>query len=625
MSLLGWDDTKKLKLTIDSSKVDEDLTDFPVLITLSSGCGISGFDASCVFDEVYAYPYEVCDDFTGADGCLPDTNLWRTVNSSYIDIYNNKLRFADNNNFSCVDSEFSLSGDFNIQVDFELINGPSTNSWSAGLVVYFNNNFDKFIVRRAYCGAHCYWALECINGVWNDIGSKYNSTDTSGKLCITRIGNIFTGYFLLDGYWYKLGSKTYDIAQKDVRFVRLEHGPWDNNPSFSFYFDNFKVNNGTPYFPSRLAITATVSGVETQCYSEIERWEQENNKAILWTKIPTVISGSYTMLDLYYDKSHLNNWDYVDFVGTSAGKAVWDSNFIGVYHFEDLSGNVKDSTSNMNHGTAHGLSITERSVSGLIGNAFDFNGSEYIELPDNNDFKPDYVTIEAICRTDSGNPDWARIFDRYHHPDYGYALIITNEGKARFHPRITGNVYSDADTAAVVEGDGDWHYLAGSYGSTKTKMYDGGNCDEIEITSSGVIIHEVTQEPRIGDGVYDSSYLGQICEIRVSNIARSASWIKATYHSNWDTLLTYSDEEKHIKGYFSGYTFEQNNPVSRKLYLHNRLTGELITTTTSSGNGYYYMETVSSGSHYIVCLDDDAGVEYNDLIIGPAFPTTISG
>ena len=77
--------------------------------------------------------------------------------------------------------------------------------------------------------------------------------------------------------------------------------------------------------------------------------------------------------------------------------------------------------------------------------------------------------------------------------------------------------------------------------------------------------------------------------------------------------------------YFSGYVFEQSNPVSRKIYLHNRTTGDLVTTTTASGNGYYYMETASSGSHYIVCLDDEAGEEYNDLIIGSAIPTTMSG
>jgi len=79
------------------------------------------------------------------------------------------------------------------------------------------------------------------------------------------------------------------------------------------------------------------------------------------------------------------------------------------------------------------------------------------------------------------------------------------------------------------------------------------------------------------------------------------------------------------KGYFSGYTFEQSNPVSRKLYLYERPTGDLVTTTTSSGDGYYYMETASSGSHNIVCLDDVAGVKYNDIISGNIFPTTVSG
>ena len=77
--------------------------------------------------------------------------------------------------------------------------------------------------------------------------------------------------------------------------------------------------------------------------------------------------------------------------------------------------------------------------------------------------------------------------------------------------------------------------------------------------------------------------------------------------------------------YFSGYVLENGNPISRIINLHDRNDGSFVATTTSSGNGYYYMETTSSGSHYIVCLDDEAGEEYNDLIIGPAFPITISG
>lgn len=78
-------------------------------------------------------------------------------------------------------------------------------------------------------------------------------------------------------------------------------------------------------------------------------------------------------------------------------------------------------------------------------------------------------------------------------------------------------------------------------------------------------------------------------------------------------------------GYFSGYVYEEGSPVSRTMYLYTRGAGTYITTTTSSGDGYYYMETTNSGSHFIVCLDDDAGTDYNDLIVGDVYPTTVSG
>lgn len=77
--------------------------------------------------------------------------------------------------------------------------------------------------------------------------------------------------------------------------------------------------------------------------------------------------------------------------------------------------------------------------------------------------------------------------------------------------------------------------------------------------------------------------------------------------------------------YFSGYVYEQGSPIQRTLFLHNRNDGSLLDTTTSSGNGYYYLSTSYSGSHYIVCLDDEAGSDYNDLIIGNVLPTTVSG
>jgi len=50
--LSGWGNNI-LRMTVDSSKVDSNLTDFPVLVTISSGTGANGdFDATHIFDEL---------------------------------------------------------------------------------------------------------------------------------------------------------------------------------------------------------------------------------------------------------------------------------------------------------------------------------------------------------------------------------------------------------------------------------------------------------------------------------------------------------------------------------------------------------------------------------------------
>lgn len=41
-----------LPITINASDIDEDLTDFPVLVHLSASCGINGFDATNIFNEI---------------------------------------------------------------------------------------------------------------------------------------------------------------------------------------------------------------------------------------------------------------------------------------------------------------------------------------------------------------------------------------------------------------------------------------------------------------------------------------------------------------------------------------------------------------------------------------------
>ena len=80
------------------------------------------------------------------------------------------------------------------------------------------------------------------------------------------------------------------------------------------------------------------------------------------------------------------------------------------------------------------------------------------------------------------------------------------------------------------------------------------------------------------------------------------------------------------KYYMEGYVKETIVPSARTVYAYRADTGELMDYTTSnSGTGYFYLETSYSGAHYLVCLDDVAGTNYNDLVYGQIYPTVISG
>jgi hypothetical protein len=78
--------------------------------------------------------------------------------------------------------------------------------------------------------------------------------------------------------------------------------------------------------------------------------------------------------------------------------------------------------------------------------------------------------------------------------------------------------------------------------------------------------------------------------------------------------------------YVGGYVTEEGASVVRTVRSYRRDTGAFLNETTSSGvGGYFYLETAYSGTQYVVCIDDAAGLDYNALIYDSIIPTTISG
>ncbi len=429
------------------------------------------------------------------------------------------------------------------------------------------------------------------------------------------------------------GTKVEDDLNNFPVCITLISGTGINSFDATVVFDELTTITGT----KKIAIT---DEDDNQLYTEIESWDWSNEEAVLWVKVPTISSGTDTNLYLYYDATVSGNTTYIGDTGDSAAQNVWDDNFVAVYHMaQDPSVGgacVLDSTSNTKHGTPGGSMTSGDLVDGQIGKGLDFDGGDdYINLP------------TSLCDTGSLSDEMTveLCFNQRSYPGANSYSGLISKGDAWLTNRtFIYDLNKDGSTNtlrfSIGTGAGNAgasasydvpilystnYYTAGKYDGSDVYLYL--NDSEIDTsTHVGGDVYESSVTPVIG-GLYTgdngwSEFDGIIDELRISKVSRSEAWIKATYYSNWNDLITYSSiGPSYYTYYYSGYITEQSSPVARTVRLYYRDTGELVNSTTSSGiNGYYYLTTTISGEHFIVAFDDDVGETYNALILDRLLP-----
>ena len=335
---------------------------------------------------------------------------------------------------------------------------------------------------------------------------------------------------------------------------------------------------------NRKKIAVTTSDGETQCYVEIERWDDASEKAWLWVKVPSVLASGGATLYLYYDSGQSDNVTYVGDTGDTPAKSVWDANFVGVWHMaqdpnDDVASAIKDSTSNTNDGTPAGTMTTADLVDGKIGKAIDFDGSDDLLTvsadPSIDMYEKTALTVCAIIDGKSGSSgDYGRIVDKcpseaYAVGTFGYlfsvketdsklrldSLVKSSTINARSH---SNNLYIDNDEVAFI-----------------CMVYNRNADNKIELFVDGVETTYDTQDAltgTVGDDSSQTLYVGNrvgndrefdgiLDEVHISSVARSVAWIKATYYSSWDDFVAFSstpeeyvaDVTKSIQGVYDIY------------------------------------------------------------------------
>jgi len=255
-----------------------------------------------------------------------------------------------------------------------------------------------------------------------------------------------------------------------------------------------------------------------------------------------ISSSTDTDFYMYYDNDHADNTDYIGAINTTAGAAVWDSNFKMVQHMtDDTTSAVKDSTSNSNDGTKTSAN-NPIEATGKIGQGQDFDGTnDYIDFGTSATLKPtSAITLEAVTKPDNTTP--ILISNRDGSGQNNYQLYNNNFDyySMLFWGLTTVTVISDTliDTT-------DYHHIVTYYDGSNIGFYRDGVADGSE-SSSGSINSGAAASLWIGSGHYTAYTDGVIDEARISSIFRGSAWIKGTYNSLWDTLLTYGTEEEYV-------------------------------------------------------------------------------
>jgi len=290
----------------------------------------------------------------------------------------------------------------------------------------------------------------------------------------------------------------------------------------------------------------------TELNYEIEKWD-ETATSTVWVKVPQIDASSTSdYIWMYYNNPSA--------ASTATTTGVWDSNFKTIYHLKEGSGVILyDSTSNGINATKIAETRPNATTTARAGGAQSFNSvtSDYatiISRPVQDDF-----TISYWVKTTQtgGTGNWYNCTGLVdgevggYVSDYGTTLCGSKFGFGTGNPDNTLNSISNIN-------NGEWHYVTATRvrSTGAKKIYIDGILDNSNIAGTA----SLTSPPdlriggiRTGGGYYN----GILDEIRLSNVARSSSWIQAEYLTESDQYNSYDSEETIGDKYWRFY----NNPT----------------------------------------------------------------
>ena len=237
---------------------------------------------------------------------------------------------------------------------------------------------------------------------------------------------------------------------------------------------------------------------------QIDRWDAAAGTAAVWVRVPDIKGNARQEIRMF--------WGNADAESESSGPAVFNraNGYLSVWHMNDP---VRDEV-----GTVESTDLDTTVSPGVIGAGRHFAGGKGIFCGDritNYPFASSPHTTEAWVRAGKMNTtvvQWGNL---------GGVTMRLLSTPSRVG--VTNNKTNVQGTSVLPESE--WIQVAYAYDGQNDRIYVNGNFDMPAPTSSTIEVFTPVRM-QIGNG-----FLGEMDELRVSNEARSADWMKLQYEN----------------------------------------------------------------------------------------------
>ncbi|KYK29799.1 hypothetical protein AYK20_00250 [Thermoplasmatales archaeon SG8-52-1] len=339
--------------------------------------------------------------------------------------------------------------------------------------------------------------------------------------------------------WTVSVSDGEDTVEKKFSFITKSSPPFDPfekgwNYRKKITINHSQISNDLINFPVLISIVDSdladkaqsdgndilfmdSTGVANKLYHEIEKYNGVYGELISWINVTKIFSDVDTTFYIYYGNSQCSS--------QQIPYKTWDSHYKAVYHMNQDSGGLIDSSSN-NIDCNTVIGTPDFYKKGKVGYAIDFEKTEEDAFEGIDIFDgQEELSIEAWINLEDYNPSHCMIAS---HEDAWYFYISYQYKSVIFgcHGGVSGSCAIDDIECPL----NTWYCVAGSWSDPYDRMrvYGNGILKDTYIETlpmySSSYNFAVGYQDNMGkffDGIID--------EIRISDIERSEEWISTSY------------------------------------------------------------------------------------------------